>query len=75
MFSYFPVQDKVFNIMGLIKDNNNNNSLKAELSFSSDYNFKNMLPWTKSHILFVLSQFRGTFGKEDGKIQKIKNLS
>ena len=29
----------------------------------------------KNHILFVLSQFRGTFGKDDGKIPKIvKNL-
>ena len=30
----------------------------------------------KSHILFVFSQFRGTFGKDNGKIPKIiKNLS
>ena len=29
----------------------------------------------KNHILFVLSQFKGTFGKDDGKIPKIiKNL-
>ena len=61
--------------MGLIKDNNNNR-LKAEFNFSSDYNLKNMLPWKKNHILFVLSQFRGMFGKDNSKIPKmIKNLN
>ena len=55
-------------------NNNNNNNFKAELNFSLDYNFKYMLPWKKkkrNHILLVLSQFRGTFGKDNGKIPKI----
>ena len=52
-----------------MKHNNNNNNFKVELNFSLDYNFKYMLPWKKkNHILLVLSQFRGTFGKDNGKI-------
>ena len=60
-----------------MKDNNNNSNFKAELNFSLDYNFKYMLPWKKrNHTLLVLSQFRGTFGKDKGKILKImQNLS
>ena len=61
--------------MELRKDNNSN-SLKAELNFSSDYNLKNMLPWKKKSYSVCSSQFRGTFGKDNGKIPKIiKNLS
>ena len=61
--------------MGLIKDNNNN-SLEAELNFISDYNLNNMFPWKKKSYSVCSSQFRGTFGKDNGKIPKIiKNLS
>ena len=36
---------------------------------------KGFYTYKKINILFVLSQFRGTFGKDDGKIPKIiKNL-